>query len=298
MIMKRRFRASGALVGIACLIAVAGCGQESSSTSGVGSPSAVIPSPGAPSAAAPSAAASSAAAPSAAATSAAASGQVTGKITVLAAASLNVSFTALGKAFEAANPGTTVTFSFGASDMLATQINQGAPADVFASADQTTMKTVTSAGNATGPKLFATNTLEIAVPPGNPAKITGIKDFGDKSKKTVVCAKTVPCGSAAQQVFALAKITATPVSYETDVTSALQKVEQNEADAALVYKTDVASAGNKVQGITFPQASQVVNKYPIVAVKDSKNAATAAAFVAYVTGPGEQLLKKDGFGAP
>jgi len=242
--------------------------------------------------AAPTAAASSAASPTAA------SGQVTGKITVLAAASLTESFTTLGKNFEAANPGTSVVFSFGSSSTLATQINQGAPADVFASADQRTMQMVTGAGNATDPKLFATNTLEIAVPPGNPGKITGLADFADSKKKTVLCAKEVPCGAAAQQVFALAKINAKPVSYETDVKSALTKVEQNEADAALVYKTDVSSAGNKVQGITFPQAQKVINKYPIVAVKDSKNSSAADAFVAYVTGPGEQVLQKAGFGAP
>lgn len=291
MIKKHRFRGSMAVAGLSCLVALAACSGGSGGSSGT-SPSASAPSSGAPSSAAPSAAGSSAASPTSA------SGQVTGKITVLAAASLTESFTTIGKNFMAAHPGTSVVFSFGPSSALATQVNQGAPADVFASADQRTMQLVTGAGNATDPKLFATNTLEIAVPPGNPGKITGLADFADSKKKTVLCAKEVPCGAAAQQVFALAKIKAKPVSYESDVKSALTKVEQNEADAALVYKTDVSSAGNKVQGIRFPQAQKVINKYPIVAVKDSKNSAAADAFVAYVTGPGEKVLQKAGFGAP
>lgn len=286
MIMKRQFRAAGALIGLSCLVALTACSGGSAASGGT-SPSGAVASPAAPSSAA-----------SGTASSTAASGQVTGKITVLAAASLTESFTTIGKNFEAANPGTSVVFSFGASSTLATEINQGAPADVYASADQRTMQMVTSAGNATDPKLFATNTLEIAVPPGNPGKITGLADFGNSKKKTVLCAKQVPCGAAAQQVLGLAKINAKPVSYETDVKSALEKVEQNEADAALVYKTDVTAAGNKVQGITFPQAQKVINKYPIVAVKGAKNPTAADAFVAYVTGPGEQVLQKAGFGAP
>lgn len=292
MIMKRRFRKSGALIGrsgpgamagliaVTCLAAMTACSGGFPASGGIS----------------PSAAASSTS------SSTAASGQVTskitGKITVLAAASLTESFTTIGKNFEAAHPGTSVVFSFGSSSTLATQVNQGAPADVYASADQRTMQMVTSAGQATDPKLFATNTLEIAVPPGNPGKISGLADFADSKKKTVLCAKEVPCGAAAQQVFTLAKINAKPVSYEADVKSALTKVEQNEADAALVYKTDVSSAGNKVQGIAFPQARKVINKYPIVTVKDSRNSAAADAFVAYVTGPGEQVLQKAGFGAP
>ena len=268
MIMKRGLRAGCALVGAVGLMVLAACASGSAGAPGQG------------------------------ATGQSATGQVRGKITVLAAASLTESFTTLGKNFEAAHPGTTVVFSFGSSSTLATQINQGAPADVFASADQRTMQMVTSAGNATDPKLFATNTLEIAVPLGNPGKITGLADFANSKKKTVLCAKQVPCGAAAAQVFTLARINAKPVSYETDVKSALEKVEQNEADAAMVYKTDVASAGDKVQGIKFPQAQKVINKYPIAAVKGSKNSAAADAFVTYVTGPGEQVLKKAGFGAP
>ena len=245
----------------------------------------------------PSADASGSSASSAASASGAA---VSGKITVLAAASLTESFGTIGADFEKLHPGSTVTFSFGSSATLATQVNQGAPADVLATADERTMTMVTAAGNGSGePAVFATNTLEIAVPAGNPGKITGLADFADPKHKTVLCAKEVPCGAAAQQVFADAKITPKPVSYESDVKAALQKVEQNEADAALVYKTDVAAAGDKVQGIEFDQASSVVNSYPIVALKESKNAAGAKAFVDYVqSDAGQQVLTSAGFGAP
>ncbi|QDP98608.1 molybdate ABC transporter substrate-binding protein [Microlunatus elymi] len=225
---------------------------------------------------------------------------VTGKITVLAAASLTESFSTIGKNFEQAHPGSTVTFSFGSSATLATEVNQGAPADVLATADERTMKLVTDAGNASAkPAIFATNTLEIAVPAGNPGHVTGLADFADPKYKTALCAKEVPCGAAAQKVFADAKITPKPVSYETDVKAALQKVEQNEVDAALVYKTDVAAAGDKVHGIDFPEASSVVNQYPLVALKDAKNPDGAAAFVAYVrSAAGQQVLQAAGFGKP
>ncbi|QGN35774.1 molybdate ABC transporter substrate-binding protein [Microlunatus sp. Gsoil 973] len=235
---------------------------------------------------------------SSASSSAGAGDKITGKVTVLAAASLTEAFTTIGKDFEAVHPGTTVTFSFGSSATLATQVNQGAPADVFASADERTMQLVTDAGNARDPKIFATNTLEIAVPPGNPGRISGLADFADGSKKTAVCAKEVPCGAAARQVLQKAGVRAKPVSYETDVKAALQKVEQNEVDAALVYETDVADAGDKVMGISFPEASAVINRYPIVALKRSANSATASAFADYVTGPGEKVLHRAGFGSP
>jgi molybdate transport system substrate-binding protein len=224
-------------------------------------------------------------------------GKITGRITVLAAASLTEAFTTIGKNFRTAHPGTSVTFSFGSSSTLATQVNQGAPGDVFASADERTMRLVTGAGNAGDPRIFATNTLEIAVPPGNPGKITGLADFADGSKKTALCAEEVPCGAAARRVFAKAGITPEPASYETDVKAALRKVEQDEVDAALVYRTDVAAAGDKVDGISFPEAASVINKYPIVVLNGSANSATAAAFADYVTGPGERILGRAGFGA-
>ena len=254
------------------LLLLAGCGQNSSST---GNPS----------------------------TGASASGSstaVSGTITVLAAASLTDAFGQIGKDFQSAHPGTTVQFSFGSSATLASQVTQGAPADVFAAASSTTMKTVTTAGdNATEPKTFLTNTLEIAVPTGNPGKVTGLTDFANADLKIALCAQSVPCGAAAVQVFKLAGITPKPDSYETDVSATLQKVSSDEVDAALVYKTDIARAGGKVQGIDFAQSSQVVNSYPICTLKASPNAAGAAAFESYVLSPaGQAVLNQAGFGKP
>jgi molybdate transport system substrate-binding protein len=222
------------------------------------------------------------------------------KLTVFAAASLTESFKTIGANFQKANPGTTVTFNFGASSTLATQITQGAPADVFASASKATMDTVVKAGaNGDAAQPFLTNTLEIVVPKGNPAHITGLKDFADAKKKTVLCAETVPCGALAKQVFDAAGIKPTPVDRGTDVKAVLQKVALGEADAALVYKTDVLSGGPKVEGITFPEAVTKVTTYPICSLKGSKDAATAKAFVAYVLSPaGKQVLAQAGFGAP
>lgn len=261
--MRRRPAGAAAVLGALSVIALVGCGGQ------------------------PGAAGSTSAA-------------VTGKITVLAAASLTESFTTIGKEFEKVHSGSTVSFSFGSSATLATQVNQGAPADVFASADERTMKTVSDAGNAVGePKIFATNTLQIAVPPGNPGKITGLTDFADPKKRTALCAKEVPCGAAAQKVFQAAEVTAKPASYEADVKAALQKVESDEVDAALVYRTDVTSAGDKVQGIDFDEAAKVINQYPITTVKESEQQPTASAFVDYVTsGAGQRVLQKAGFGAP
>jgi molybdate transport system substrate-binding protein len=229
----------------------------------------------------------------------ASSTSIKGAITVLAAASLTEAFDTLGGDFEKIHPQTSVTFSFGSSATLATQVNQGAPADVFASADERTMKIVSDAGNAAGtPAIFATNTLQIAVPAGNPGKITGLKDFSDPDRKTVLCAEQVPCGAAAQQVFDKAGITPRPVSYEQDVKAALQKVEQNEVDAAMVYRTDVRSAGSKVQGVDVPGSDQVINKYPITVLEQSSNTATARAFVEYVrSAAGAAVLRKAGFGS-
>jgi molybdate transport system substrate-binding protein len=223
-----------------------------------------------------------------------------GSITVLAAASLTEVFDSLGHRFEQAHPGVRVRFSFGSSATLATQVNQGAPADVFASADATTMRTVVRAGNASGePIVFATNVLQIAVPKGNPAKITGLADFADPDNTVALCARQVPCGAAAQQVFEKAGITPRPVSYESDVKAALRKVEQDEVDAALVYRTDVISAGAAVQGIDVPQADQVINRYPIATLEQSQNPATAKAFDAYVrSAAGTAVLRRAGFGVP
>jgi len=223
-----------------------------------------------------------------------------GTLTVFAAASLTDSFNALGKQFEAAHPGVRVTFNYNGSSTLVQQITQGAPADVFASADQANMDKLVKAGmNGAAPQNFASNVLEIAVPPGNPKHITGFADLAKPGVTVVVCAPQVPCGSATQKVENASKVTLHPKSEEQDVKSVLAKVEANEADAGLVYVTDVTSAGTKVTGVPFPEADQALNVYPLVVVKESKQAALAAQFVAFVLGPqGRQELARDGFRAP
>ena len=222
-----------------------------------------------------------------------------GAITVLAAASLTEAFNQIGKDFEAKNPGSKVTFSFGSSATLATQIVQGAPADVFAAASPATMKTATTASAANTPKDFVSNTLEIAVPKGNPHKITGLQDFGEESRRIALCAPQVPCGAAAVKVFTAAKITPKPDTFEQDVKATLQKVAADEVDAALVYKTDVISAGDTVDGMEFPEAQDAINTYPIATVQDSKNPALAHAFVDYVlSSDGQAVLAKAGFAKP
>lgn len=226
------------------------------------------------------------------------SSALTGDVTVLAAASLTGTFTALAHDFEAAHPGVHVRLSFGGSSGLAAQILAGAPADVFASASTTTMKQVTDGGAAQGePRVFATNVLEIAVPPGNPGHVQGLRDFADPQRRLALCAPTVPCGDAAAKVFAAAGITPQPDTLEEDVKAVLTKVELGEVDAGMVYRTDVRAAGDKVQGIEVPEASADVNTYPIVVLRDAPNPTAARAFVDLVTSPrGEAVLGQAGFG--
>ncbi|MER6419682.1 molybdate ABC transporter substrate-binding protein [Streptomyces sp. NPDC001137] len=226
--------------------------------------------------------------------------KLSGTVTVFAAASLKESFTTLGKEFEKAHPGTRVTFSFGGSDTLAAQITGGAPADVFAAASPKTMKIVTDKKDAVGtPATFVRNQLEIATLPGNPDKVASLKDLTKSSLKVVLCDKTVPCGAAAQKALDAGKLRLTPVSYEQDVKSALNKVALKEADAAVVYKTDVKAAGGKVQGVEFPESADAINDYPITLLKDAPNAAAAKAFIALVrSAEGRQVLTAAGFLKP
>ncbi|MFD4523789.1 molybdate ABC transporter substrate-binding protein [Streptomyces sp. NPDC058470] len=232
--------------------------------------------------------------------SASASPELSGTVTVFAAASLQESFTTLGKDFEKAHPGTKVTFSFGGSDTLAASITGGAPADVFASASPKTMAVVTDAKDASGtPVTFARNQLEIATLPGNPDKIASLKDLTKSGLKVVLCDETVPCGAAAQKALDASGLKLTPVSYEQDVKSALTKVELKEADAAVVYKTDVNAAGDKVEGVDFPESAEAINDYPITLLKDAPNAAAAKAFIALVqSAEGQQVLTTAGFLKP
>jgi molybdate transport system substrate-binding protein len=224
---------------------------------------------------------------------------VTGTITVLAASSLQEAFTKLGGQFEAAHPGTKVVFSFGPSSGLAEQIAQGAPADVFASASTSTMDQVVSGGDATTPTNFVSNTMEIAVPPKNPAHIAKVADLAKKGVKVALCQAEVPCGAIALKVFGNAKIKVTPVTQEVDVKSTLSKVTLGEVDAGVVYVTDVRAAGDSVKGIDIAADVNASTTYPIAALTASKNKATAQAFVDYVLSPdGLAALTAAGFSKP
>ncbi|MGW3288281.1 molybdate ABC transporter substrate-binding protein [Streptomyces sp. NPDC001002] len=232
--------------------------------------------------------------------SASSSPKLSGTVTVFAAASLQESFSTLGKEFEKQHPGTKVTFSFGGSDSLAASITGGAPADVFASASPKTMAIVTDKGDGVGtPATFVRNQLEIATLPGNPDKVASLKDLTKSGLKVVLCDKTVPCGAAAQKALDASKLKLTPVSYEEDVKSALNKVVLKEADAAVVYKTDVKAAGDKVEGVDFPESADAINDYPITLLKDAPNATAAKAFIALVqSAEGQKVLTEAGFLKP
>ncbi|GMA25277.1 molybdate-binding protein [Luteimicrobium album] len=225
-------------------------------------------------------------------------------LVVFAAASLTDTFTTIAHQFEADHAGVTVKLSFAGSSDLVAQLQEGAPADVFASADEPNMKKLTDAGLAAGdPVPFATNVLTIVTPPDNPAGITSFQDLGKSGVKVDVCAPQVPCGNAAKEVEAATGVTIKPVSEESKVTDVLAKVTSGEADAGLVYVTDAKGALAKDAGslkqIDFPESAKAVNTYPIVAVKDSKNADLASEFVAAVTGEaGQKVLQDAGFGAP
>ena len=246
-----------------------------------------------PTTAAPAASTSAAAAPSTDA-------PVSGDITVFAAASLTAAFNDIGAAFTAANPEAKVTFSFDASSALVEQISQGAPADVFASADASNMDKLTDAGlNGTEPVVFATNLLAIIVPKGNPAGVTGVADLANSDVKTIVCAPEVPCGKYAAQVFEAAGVSVTPVSQEQNVKGVVTKVTAGEADAGIVYITDVTAAGDKAEAVTIPSDINVVAQYPIASVKSSTHADVDQAFIDFVLGPeGQAILAKYGFMAP
>jgi molybdate transport system substrate-binding protein len=227
-------------------------------------------------------------------------GTLSGTVTVFAAASLTETFGAIADEFTAEHPNVDVVFNFGGSSGLATQIVEGAPADVFAAASGTTMKTVTDAALTDGePMVFVTNTLEIAVPAGNPGEVTGLADFGKADLAIALCAVEVPCGAAAKTVLDTAGIVAAPDTLEQDVKAVLTKIELGEIDAGLVYTTDVLAAGDAVEGIEFPEADAAVGGYPIAQLTTSTNPDAAVAFVAYVlSAKGKKILGDAGFGAP
>ncbi len=221
-------------------------------------------------------------------------------LTVFAASSLTSAFTELGKDFEADHDGVKVTFSFAGSSDLVAQLEQGAAADLFASADTSNMDAAVGDDLVDGdPVNFASNTLEIATPPDNPANVKSFQDLASSDVQVVVCAPEVPCGAATQKMEDVTGVTIKPVSEEDSVTDVLTKVESGEADAGLVYVTDVQAAGDKVAGVTFPESSQVVNTYPIATLSDSKDADLAKEFVALVTGAkGQSTLAAAGFAKP
>ncbi len=221
-------------------------------------------------------------------------------LTVSAASSLTDVFGELMKRFETDNPGVTVRTNFGASSDLAQQIVNGAPADVFAAANTSTMDTLAKAGLVNGqPQVFVTNTLQIAVAPGNPKGIHGLADLARPGLKVVVCAPQVPCGAATVKVEQATGTTLTPVSEEPDVRSVLSKVASGDADAGLVYVTDVRSAQQKVAGVDFPEAAKAINSYPIAVLKNAGQPDLAAKFVDLVrSDAGKKALQTAGFGTP
>ena len=228
--------------------------------------------------------------------------EVTGAITVLAAASLTESFKEIGAAFEASNPGSKVTFSFAASSALAAQINQGAPADVFASADLANMDKLTAAQGAgllAAPTIFASNKLQIIVGKGNPKGIVTVSDLAKPGVIFVTAAPEAPIGRYAKQVFDKARVSVTPRSLEADVKSVVNKVTLGEADAGIVYATDIKAAGEKAVGVAIPDELNVIATYPIAVTRAAKNPAAATAFVSFVAGPaGQAVLSRYGFSKP
>jgi len=261
--------AAGAAV---VLLAVSGCGSQDETSSP--SPTSGAPSP----------------------TSAAEGG----KLMVFAAASLKNSFTDIGEQFKTDNPGTDIEFSFAGSSDLVTQLTQGAPADVFASADTKNMDKAVQAGLLAGdPVNFASNTLTIVVAPDNPKKIASFSDLTQPGLAVVVCAPQVPCGSATEKVEQTTGVQLNPVSEESQVTDVLNKVTTGQGDVGLVYVTDAKGAGGKVAEVPFPESAEAVNTYPIAVLKESAEPDLAQKFVDAVTGAaGQKVLNAAGFAKP
>jgi len=222
-----------------------------------------------------------------------------GTIVVFAASSLTEAFNEIGAAFHTASPDATVQFNFAGSSDLVTQIGQGAPADVFASADDTNMTKLVDAGEAAGsPVSVAKNTFEIIVEKGNPKGIATVADLAKPGLTVVLCATTVPCGKGAAKVLANAKVSVTPKSLEEKVKGVVTKVTTGEADAGIVFVTDVKAAGNAAQGVEIPADINAVSNYPMVVTKEAKNT-SAQAFIDFVAGPqGQAILASHGFLKP
>lgn len=245
----------------------------------------------------PTTAARDSAGPSARASSpSSAHSDLSGTVTVLAAASLTEPFTTLADSFEAAHPGVTVRLSFGSSTTLAQQVAQGAPADLFASAGTKALDQLPAEARAKPTATLATNSLEIATPPGNPGRVSDLASLAAPDLKVVLCAATVPCGAAADGILTKAGVDASVVSREIDVRATLAKVTLGEADAAIVYRSDVRSAADKVTGIEIPAAQNTVLGYPLVELTSTP---ATAAFATYLKGAeGRKALQAAGFESP
>jgi len=224
----------------------------------------------------------------------------TGTVMVFAAASLTAAFQAIADGFEKTHPNVKIQFNFAGSSTLVQQIHQGAPADIFASADEANMQKLVDGGAIAGtPQIFAQNRLQIAVAAGNPKEIGGLTDLTKSGLTIALCGSTVPCGRYAAEAFAKAGVTPPAASQELDVKAVLNKVAMGEADAGVVYVTDVRAAGTKITGVDIPESSNVIARYPIALLKNGPNATTAAAFVAFATSSeGQRLLMSFGFLAP
>lgn len=225
---------------------------------------------------------------------------LSGSLTVFAASSLTDALTKAGDVLKGRYGGTSFVFNFGSSSTLATQIGNGAPADLFASADETNMQKIVDARLTDGaPSFFTSNRLAIAVAPGNPRNVASLADLTRAGLVVVLAAPTVPAGKYALDSLRKAGVTVTPASQELDARSVLNKVALGEADAGIVYVTDVRSAGPRVSGVEIPERHQVVARYPIAVVTGAKNPALARVFVDYLLGEeGQQLLAGFGFSPP
>jgi molybdate transport system substrate-binding protein len=220
-----------------------------------------------------------------------------GEIKVFAAASLTAAFTRIGEQFTAANGGTKVTFNFAGSQALATQVQQSAPADVFASADIPNMDKVKDLVGT--PQNFASNQLQIVVEQGNPKDVQGLDDLANADLKVVLAAPEVPAGKYAAEALGKADVTVKPVSEEDNVKAVVTKVSLGEADAGIVYVTDVTAGGDKVEGVDIPEDLNVLATYPIATVKASQAQDQAQAFMDLVlSADGQQVLKEHGFLPP
>jgi molybdate transport system substrate-binding protein len=224
----------------------------------------------------------------------------TDEILVSAAGSLTAAFAEVEAAFEVANPGVDVVLNVASSSALREQILEGAPVDVFASANTSNMDQVVEAAATAGqPTTFARNLLQIAVPPGNPAGVEGLEDFARDELLIGLCAEEAPCGDFARQALAAAGVTPAIDTNEPDVRALLTKIETGELDAGITYVTDVAASEGSVHGIDIPRDVNVVAAYPIVALAAAPNPEGAAAFIAFVLSEdGQAILREFGFAPP